>query len=166
MLRTVMRACLSFGERFYSLSQIIEATGMERKPVRARLWKLETAGLITRSRSREIIAVRGRPTKEVYYRSTSLLAKRFNDPARYSVSSMNGWDRMWQAIRALRRFTRSDLAQICEQSMANAKVFTTAYRQAGYLRCLATKGAHNALWILVKDPGPKRPPYRGETHVD
>lgn len=166
MLKAVMRACLSFGERFYSLSQVAEATGMERKEARHRLWKLETAGLITRFRSQETPADRGRPVKEIYYRSTSLLAKRFHEGNERPVSKMNGWDRMWQALRALRRFTRSDLAQICGQSMANVTYFTKAYRQAGYLRCLGKGGSRNVKWILVKDPGPKRPSYKGETHVD
>ncbi|MDD3847174.1 MAG: hypothetical protein PHC90_12565 [Syntrophorhabdaceae bacterium] len=166
MLRTVMRACLSFGERLYSLTQVAEATAMERKEARHRLWKLEAAGLITRFRSQEIPAVRGRPLKEIYYRSTSLLAKRFHEGTERPVSKMNGWDRMWQALRALRRFTRSDLAQICGQAMGNVRCFTKAYRQAGYLRCLGESGSRNVMWILVKDPGPKRPPYKGETHVD
>lgn len=166
MLKAVMRACLSFDERFFSLSQIAEATGMERKEARRRLWKLETAGLITRFSSQEIPAERGRPTKEIYYRSTSLLAKRFHEGVKRPASKMNGWDRMWQALRVLRRFTRSDLAQICGQSMANVTYFTKAYRQAGYLRCLGKAGSRNVMWTLVKDTGPKRPPYKEEAHVD
>jgi len=166
MLKTVMRACLSFGERFYSLSQIAEAAAMERKETRHRLWKLEAAGLITRFRSQEIPTDRGRPVKEIYYRSTSLLAKRFHKGNERPATKMNGWDRMWQALRVLRRFTRSDLAQICEQNAANVKCFTTVYRQAGYLRCLGKPGSRNVMWILVTDPGPKRPSYKGETHVD
>ncbi len=64
MLKAVMQACLSFGERFFSLTQIAEATGMERQAVRHRLWKLETAGLISRFRSQELPAGWGRPAKE------------------------------------------------------------------------------------------------------
>ncbi|HOW56153.1 MAG TPA: helix-turn-helix domain-containing protein [Syntrophorhabdaceae bacterium] len=166
MLKAVMRACLSFGERFFSVSQIVEATGMERQAVRHRLWKLETAGLITRFRSSEIPTERGRPVKETYYRTTSLLIKRFNEGTGRPVSKIIGWDRMWQAVRALRRFTRSDLAQICGQSMANVTYFTKAYRRAGYLRCLGNAGSRGVMWILAKDPGSKRPPYKGGTHVD
>ena len=166
MLKAVMRACFSFGEKFYSLSQIVEATGMERKATRHRLRKLETAGLITRVRTSETPAQRGRPVMEISYRNTNLLAKRLDGPAGRPVSTLNGWDRMWQAVRVLRRFTRTDLAQICGQSIPNVKVFTTAYRQAGYLRCLGRPGTRNVTWMLVKDPGPKRPPYKGETHVD
>ncbi len=166
MLKAVMQACLSFGERFFSLTQIAEATGMERQAVRHRLWKLETAGLISRFRSQEIPAGRGRPAKEIYYRATSLLAKRFHEGNERPASKMNGWDRMWQAVRVLRRFTRNDLAQICGQKGENVRCFTTAYRQAGYLRCLGRPGTRGVMWILAKDPGPKRPPYKGETHVD
>jgi predicted transcriptional regulator len=166
MLKSVMRTCLSFGEKFYSLSQIAEAMGMERKAARHRLWKLEAAGLITRVRTSETPVERGRPVMEICYRNTNLLTKRLSGPAELPASKMNGWDRMWQAVRALRRFTRSDLAQICGQSMANVKVFTTVYRQAGYLRCLGRPGARGVTWMLAKDPGPKRPAYRGETHVD
>jgi len=156
-LKTVMTACLSFGNQHYALAQVIETTGMERQAVRHRLWKLETAGLITRFRSREIIAERGRPTKEIYYRNTALLSKRMKGVLKPAHMKTNGWDKMWQVARALRRFTRNDLAVVCSQTMENVCAFTKEYRIRGYFRCLGGAGMRNAMWMLAKDPGPKRP---------
>jgi predicted AAA+ superfamily ATPase len=48
MLKTIIKACLSFETRYYTLSQIVKITGLERKAVRHKLWKLESAGLIMR----------------------------------------------------------------------------------------------------------------------
>lgn len=157
MLKKVMQACLSFGNQWYTLTSVVKATGMERKEVRHRLWKLETAGLISRFSSRETPAERGRPTKEISYRNTILLKKRVNGADGLPNRKTNGWDKLWTIVRALRRFTRNDLAAISEQSMTNVIAFTKEYRKRGYLRCLGGSGRRNVTWMLVKDRGTRRP---------
>ncbi|HDH00336.1 MAG TPA: hypothetical protein ENG80_00810 [Nitrospirae bacterium] len=156
MLRKIVQACLSFETRFYMLSQIMEITGMGRKEVRHRLWKLEAAGLITKINCREIPLPgfsKGRPTKEICYRNTKALEKKAVPPRR---TKDNGWDTMWKTVRAMRRFTRNDLAIICNQRIDNVRYFTKRYRQFGYIRPLKERG-RNVPWMLIKDPGPKRP---------
>lgn len=164
MLKTVIRACLAFGTIFYTVSQIAEATGIERSATRHKLWKLENAGFITRLADKEIpLEGKGRPIKEITYRNTSLLKiKAEASPKRET----NGWDKMWRAIRVLRRFTRDDLAVISGQSMENVQCFTKEYRRRGYLRCLGKAGTRNVMWMLAKDPGPKRPIGAVKTDVD
>jgi hypothetical protein len=158
MLKTIIKACLSFETRYYTLSQIVKITGLERKAVRHKLWKLESAGLIMRVsfRKRPLPNFsRGSPMKGICYRNTKLQSLREKTkPPR--TKKENGWDKMWKAIRALRQFTRDDLAILCEQSIFNVRYFTKRLRQLGYIRPLRERG-RNILWVLIKDAGPKRP---------
>ncbi len=156
MLRDIIKACLSFGTQYYTLSQIVEATGAERSAIRHKLWKLESASLLTRVKCWETPLPgfsKGRPTKEICYRSTKLLNKKAHANRNQKE---NGWDRMWKAMRALRRFTREDLAIICEQSIDNVRYFTKVYRKLGYIKPLRERG-RSVLWTLIKDAGPNRP---------
>ncbi len=72
----------------------------------------------------------------------------------------NSWDKMWRAVRALRRFTRDDLIIICGQRRENVKFFTQRYRKLGYFKKLKERG-RGVVWMLIKDPGPVRPKARG-----
>jgi len=158
MLKAIIKACLSFETRYYTLSQVAKLTGLERKAVRHKLWKLEAAGLLMRVSCRKVPLPnfsRGKPMKEICYRNIKLqpLREKTKPPR---TKKENGWDKMWKAIRALRQFTRGDLAILCEQSIYNVRYFTKHYRKLGYIRPLRERG-RNVLWVLTKDAGPKRP---------
>jgi DNA-binding Lrp family transcriptional regulator len=158
MMQKIIRACLNFGTRYYTISQVVDATGLKRSAVRHRLWKLEADGLLIRVNCRKIPLPgfsRGKPMKEICYRNVKLQPLREKTKAPRPVKE-NGWDKMWKAVRALRRFTRNDLAIICQQSIHNVRYFTKAYRKLGYVRPLSERG-RNVVWLLIKDAGPKRP---------
>jgi hypothetical protein len=155
MINLVKEACLSFKTQFYTLSQIAElTTSIERKELRHKIWKLAAAGYITIVKSYDMTCNRrGRPNKEYWLRNTrklipALLPDRTN--------GQTGWDKMWKAVRALRRFTRDDLARICNQTPANVAFFTKRYRKLGYMRPSKESG-RGVVWMLIKDPGPARP---------
>jgi hypothetical protein len=155
MLKAIIRECLKFKNCFYALSRIVEATGLERQMVRHKLWKLEAAGLITRFKDYEKPLPgfsKGRPKKEIYYRNTKLLKKRIYA----SSANQNGWDKMWRTTRALKRFTRNDLAIICDQNIENVRCFTKTYRKLGFIQA-TRKGGRDVLWVFVKYPGSLRP---------
>jgi len=157
MLKAIIKACLSFGTRYYTLSQVVKLTGFERKAVRHKLWKLESAGLLTRVSCRKIPLPnfsKGKPMKEICYRNKFQSLREKTKPPR--TIKANGWDRAWKAIRALRQFTREDLAILSEQSIHNVRYFTKRYRKLGYIKPLRESG-RNVLWVLIKDAGPKRP---------
>lgn len=170
---TVMKACLSFGTEFYSVSMVmkkIEDKGEKpiRTQIRHKLWKLEAEGLLTRIKSKKYPKPtwkKGRPVFEIYYRNTKALEKRAssqpslrNKPA---CQTNNAWDKMWKAARMLRKFTRNDMVTICGVTLSNAQYFTKAYTTAGYLRKLLNTG-REGVWMITKDPGPNRPYYKGE----
>lgn len=67
----------------------------------------------------------------------------------------SGREKLWRAIRVLRRFTRTDLAITTGQSMGSVTDYTKRLRRAGYIR--PEGRGRSTVWNLVKDPGPKRP---------
>ncbi len=151
MKKEIIAACRTFGTRIYTVSQIADITGIDRSRVRHVLWKLESARAITRFGEKEIVTYKkGRNEKEITYRNTKSLGKVER------ATAENGWDRMWQVARAMRRFTRNDLAVICGQAMTNVIAFTKRYRKSGHIRPNKECG-REIWWTLIKDPGPKRP---------
>jgi hypothetical protein len=158
MMQTIIKACLSFETRYYTISQIVKATKLKRSAVRHKLWKLEAGGLLKRVSCRKLPLPgfsRGKPMKEICYRNVRLRPLIDKTKAPRPLKE-NGWDKMWKTLRALRRFTRNDLAIICEQSIYNVRYFTKTYRKLGYIRPLSERG-RNVLWVLIKDTGPTRP---------
>ncbi len=155
MICRVKDACLSFKSQFYTLTQIVEASGIDRKIMRHKMWKLAKNGYVTVIKSYDMPpADRGRPYKEYWFRNTKKLIPVLPLIAR--TDKQNGWDIMWKAVRALRRFTRDDLSRICGQTIENVTFFTKYYRKLGYMRPSKERG-RAIVWTLTKDPGPARP---------
>jgi hypothetical protein len=152
MRKEVIEACKSFGTSIYTVSQVAERAGKDRPRVRHVLWRLEKEGMIVRFAEREGHPTfkKGCPGKEITYRNTKNLGRIERKTAE------NGWDRMWKAIRVMRRFTRYDLIAICGQSPENVAYFTKLYRKSGYIQP-SRRGGRGVVWTLVKDPGPDRP---------
>lgn len=65
-------------------------------------------------------------------------------------------DRMWQLIRARRRFTRVELQRLSRASLGAAVDFTQLLEQHGYIRQIG-KDSRRKVYMLVKDCGPQRP---------
>ncbi|HOE18893.1 MAG TPA: hypothetical protein PLX02_14700 [Syntrophorhabdaceae bacterium] len=151
MKKEIVSACKTFGIRFYTLSQIVDITNLPRRKVRNILWRLERQRVITRFSEKQLVKNDvGMSGKEIMYRNT----KRLGMVER--TTAENGWDKMWQVARAMRRFTRNDLIMICAQNKENVATFTKHYRKKGYLRPDKERG-RDVCWTLIKDPGPKRP---------
>jgi uncharacterized protein YjiS (DUF1127 family) len=153
IIRDVSIACKKRAGLF-SLTNIVNATGLDRKQVRRALEKLAREGHIKRVSEAESPLPnfsKGRPNKEPRYTPKASLVRRI---ARTIDVRQNDtqWDAMWRAIRHLRRFTKRDLAIITGASFENVRFFTKRLRAAGFL-----KPYEGNVWALIKDPGPKRP---------
>jgi predicted transcriptional regulator len=158
-LKDVIETCSAYGNKFYSLSAIIKTLKLDRTDARRKLGRLERAGLITRAKETKKSAFmndsNGRPQKEIIYNNKRSLKKKLDDRLQLKNAA---WDRMWQAARMLRQFTRNDLVIVCKANIENVRYFTKAYTKAGYLRAGRGKGLEK-VWTLIQDPGPRRPHY-------
>ena len=70
-------------------------------------------------------------------------------------------DRIWFAIRVMRRFDIPSLEAAAEAGRSNTQKYVFALTRAGFLRKVfdgesGKKGGH-AVWMLVRDPGPMAP---------
>ncbi len=158
-IKDVMKVCTSFGTNFYTVSAVAQTLNLERSITRHKLGKLERAGLISRVKESETPLPnfsKGRPVKEIYYRSLTGLKGKLKECVQQRGCA---WDRMWQAARMLRQFTRNDLMVVCSANINNVRCFTKVYTRAGYLRTAEGKGREKT-WTLIKDPGPRRPHYQ------
>ena len=66
-------------------------------------------------------------------------------------------DRMWRLIRAKRRFTLVEIMRLAASSEGAAKDFIELLAAHGFLRMIGKDG-HRHVYMLIKDPGVKRPP--------
>jgi hypothetical protein len=158
-LNDVANTCNSYGNKFYTLSAIINALGLDRKEARRKLGKLEHAGSIARVREWGTggpVNLGGCPRKEVLYVNKKGLKQKLNERMQQKDVT---WDRLWTAARMLRRFTRTDLVVVCNANIENVRYFTKAYMKAGYLRSEKGRGPEK-IWAIMKDPGPCRPNYK------
>ncbi|MBP8699727.1 MAG: hypothetical protein KBH82_11895 [Syntrophorhabdaceae bacterium] len=152
MKREVIKACKSFGTSIYTVSQIADIVKENRSRVRHVLYKLSKEGAIVRFAEREVKPTfkKGHPRKEITYRNTKDLGRVERR------TKENGWDKMWKAIRIMRRFTRYDLITICGQTPENVIYFTKYYRKLGYIQP-SKRAGRGVVWSLIKDTGPARP---------
>jgi hypothetical protein len=153
IIRDVAIACKNRAGLF-SLTNIVGATGYDRKQVRRALEKLEREGHIKRVSEAEYPLPgfsKGRPNKEPRYTPKISLTRRIARTR--DVRQKNTlWDAIWRAVRHMRRFAKRDLAIITGASIENVRYFTKLLRAAGYI-----KVSEGNIWALTKDPGPKRP---------
>ncbi len=83
---------------------------------------------------------------------------------RYKVSNSKGKkttgrDKMWRVMRIKRRFTRIDIKRLTELPITSVETYFNILISHGYLRKIGKDGRAD-VFMLIKDPGPKRPVLR------
>ena len=147
---------LKHGRNFFSLAQIIKATGLDRTVVRDTLLTLHSEGFLRRvHRDLDPYAGKGPQTWNIRYRviRPKDLAEKIAPKYRggYTLS-----DKMWFYIRKKRIFTRGDLRLLKGVSKETVRWYTKMLHRAGII-CVSGRGE----WTLIKDVGPRRP-YIGD----
>lgn len=89
------------------------------------------------------------PTWKIISRPLAAIAKR--RPKRRTVC-----DRIWQLIRARRRFTKKEIQRLASVGIDSVDKYTKLLEQNGYLRVTGRDG-RQTVYLLIKDPGPTRP---------
>jgi len=74
----------------------------------------------------------------------------------YRRNKVTDRDRIWRAIRAKRRFSRSELEITTGCNLGSVVEFTKLLAREGFIRSIGRSGREK-VWMLVRDHGPKRP---------
>jgi hypothetical protein len=151
--RIVGNELLKRDRNFFSLKQIVKATGLERNEVRDILinfWKEKL--LIRTFKDYDYSKGKGPPHLNVRYRviMPAKLAARIAPQFR---GDNNVTDKIWFLIRKKRSFTRRDLRVLAGASSAYVRWYTKMLARAGII---ATHG-RSGEWFLLEEVGPQRP---------
>lgn len=146
---------------FFTLDQIVAASGWKRAEVKHRLDRLEAEGLIKRVRQktgrRDPAQAGGGPSpREITYIKCRGLQGRLDRMTASQVRD-TAWEKIWRTIRIMRRFGVADLIQLTGAMEDNVRAYLKILARDGWIRKVSPPGKNPATWFLSKDPGPARP---------
>jgi len=156
-LRIVGNELLKRQRNFFSLAQIVKATGLDRDKDRDTLLDLWREKFLVRIRENRDYSLNKRPPfLKVRYRviMPAKLAARIAPQYR---GENNAADRLWFIMRKKITFTRRDLRVLTGASNAYVRWYTKMLAKAGIVASRGRSGE----WTLLKDVGPRRP-YIGD----
>ena len=156
-LKIIIKELLKKDRTYFSLMQIVRATGIDREAVRDVLGKLYGERFLIRVRKNlEPYEQKSGPARvNITYRiiRPKKLAERIAPKYR---GENNAMDRIWFIIRKKRHFTRRDLRVLTGVSIETIRWYTKMLSRAGYIG----QAAYGE-WQLINDAGSRRP-YIGE----
>lgn len=148
---------LDSAEGAITLAQAVAATGLGRRQVLRVLDKLCGEGRLelVQDARQESKAYRefGPAKREPKYR---IVKDRPPRPNRQRKKRDTARDKIWRAIRDMRRFTLADLADRCGANFRTVEDYVRMLKAAGCIEIAETAGRKQTLRI-VNDPGPQRP---------
>jgi hypothetical protein len=155
--RIVGNELLKHKRNYFSLEQIVRATKLERATVRDILLYLwEEKYLVRVRKDVQHTWKKYHPFENPRYQIISPKKLEIRITPKYRGHN-NASDRIWFVIRKKKIFTRRDLCVLAGVSKEHVRWFTKMLARAGYIKASEVSGE----WILVKDPGSRRP-YVGD----
>lgn len=156
VLEPVIQFLMAYRGKSVTLDQVIGGANRPRKPVLRVMDRLVREGNLEEVADDkippaygEVGRARRNPTWEII--AKPILEEFLPKPTRDTVR-----DKVWRLIRARRRFTRKELVRLSGASLGSCEDFTKLLVRDGYLR-ITGKDVRQKVYMLVKDPGPKRP---------
>ncbi len=129
------------GKTVLAPAEIATAEGCPELPIQRALGILENRGVV-----KAIVGSGGK---------YAVIAKPKNKQVRQREKVL-GRDKMWRIIRARKRFTRIDVKRITGLPITSVEAYVKILLQHGYLRKIGKDGKAD-IFMLIKNPGPKRP---------
>ena len=154
------------GNEFFTLDQVVEISGVDRLAVRRILEKLNRESLVIRIAKKptyqlanvEIELGKGRPPLALTYCVGN--KKKLTERVAPKLRENTTYDRMWSVIRNKNKvdgnFSVRDLVTLGEVKRENARWYLKRLRKAGFVQP-SKAGGRGVTWVLLKDPGPRRP---------
>lgn len=142
-----------------SLRMVVKGVRMPRKPVLRVLAKLEAEGWLEYlgerpSKKQNVINTSGPELRSpVWLIKRDVVKRRVKTPKKRT-----GADRLWQVIRAKRRFTRKDLRRMTGINENYIGVYTRKLEAYEFIRQTGKDGPQK-VYMLINDVGPNRPDF-------
>jgi hypothetical protein len=151
--KRIIQELLKIDRNFFTLAQIVKATGSSWDDVRDVLIELRLDGLLRNIYRAPMPYTRGKgpPVINVTYRiiNPKKLAEKIASKFRGQNTVL---DRLWFVIRKREIFTRKDLRILTGAKFETVRWYTKMLARAGII---GQRGRGE--WILYKDTGPRRP---------
>ena len=163
ILEPIRGFLVDFKGREFTLEQVVAVVDRPGRPVLQVLDKLTAEGYLVETR--DYSPVRGPSCPFVRNPTWKINQKKdISKRPRVKIKPYNLRDKMWTVIRAKRRFTRSNLVLLASCSRRSTEAFTLLLERGKFIRRTGREGIE-ILWLLIKDPGPKRPKIKEEKKV-
>lgn len=138
----------------FCLNDVAQQTGLDRRRLLVTLKKLQREGRIelVEDRRQESKGFRefGPAKRDPVWRVAD---RRPRPPAQ---AGRTGMDKVWRAVRSLRRFTRSQIAGLTGVKSKTVQNYLGVLTGQGFLRAAGTENRQQ-VYVLARDPGPSRP---------
>jgi len=156
VLEPVVQYLRTYKGKKISLAQAIDGSERPRKPVLRVMDRLVREGYLEEIEDNPQMKHYGvggpdqrNPTWRIISKPLAAIAKR--RPKRRTVC-----DRIWQLIRARRRFTKKEIQRLADAGEDSVDKYIKLLEKNGYLRVTGRDGRLK-VYLLIKDSGPIRP---------
>ncbi|MDR3631336.1 MAG: hypothetical protein P4L42_13485 [Desulfocapsaceae bacterium] len=162
VLEPVIQFLQDYTGKSFTLTQAMAGAERPRKPVLRVMDRLVREGYLEETRDDKIPLKLGEFGKSRRNPTWRIIAKPLMELARPKPKHRTVRDRIWQLIRARRQFTRTEIRRLAIVTVSSVEDYTQLLERAGYIRVIGNDG-HQKVYMLVKDPGPKRPMIKEKT---
>lgn len=144
VLDPVVLYLLTCGKKKVTLEQVVAGVELERKPVLRVLDKLAREGYLEEIEDNKLPKGYAEPGPYVQNPTFTVVRDLTDRPGKRPVSKNSGRDKIWRAIKQLRRgFTRSDLVRLTGVSWAAVEDYTWLLQRDGYIKVVGKLGRKN-----------------------
>lgn len=156
VLEPVVRFLMEFEGKKVTLEQVTTGAERPRKPTLRVMDRLVREGCLEEIEDNKIAPRLGEFGKDRRNPTWRIVKRPLDHEFSPKAKRRTVRDRMWQLMRAKRRFTRGDLQRLGGISVASVEDYTKMLAHYGYLRVIGKDGHFN-IYMLVKDIGTERP---------
>ncbi len=141
VLNQVVVYLLTCGRRKVTLDQVVAGVKLERKPVLRVLDKLAREGYLEEIEDNKLPKGYAEPGPYVQNPIFAVTRDLTERPSKRPISKNTGRDKIWRAIKQLRRgFTRSDLVRLSGASRGAVEDYTQMLHRDGHIKVVGQTG--------------------------
>jgi hypothetical protein len=156
VLEPIIEFLQGYCRKKITLGQLLSGVERPRKPILRVMDRLVKEGNLEEIEDNKIAPVFGECGRNRRNPTWLIIEKPLMDEFVPRPSRTTLRDKMWRLIRSRRRFSKRDLMRFTGCKEGSATDYTKLLEHYGYIRTTGKDG-HLKVYMLIKDPGPKRP---------